>query len=178
MPITKITASPVVTSAFNKSLCTMPPEKQFPQRRWRMYPSLHNSVACLLRENDLNFTFHEVDDSHGCIKEYDTTIRGRFACYKRTCSSKGWGSNKIAITIRMYDGDRYNARVYAQRCNQCEILGRPKIDEKTYAERIAYRLKKWKGVPVEQPLYIEKETPPHNEDLCEGCKAGHCSNAR
>ncbi|KAM3086689.1 hypothetical protein ACMFMG_000815 [Clarireedia jacksonii] len=177
MPITKITTSRVVTSVFKKHLCTMPSKKSFPERRWRMYPSLHNSVARLLEENDLNFTFHEVDDPQGCIKEYDTNIRGRFVCHKRACSSKGWGSNKIAITIRMYDGDRYNARVYAQSCRQCEVLGRPMVDEKTYAERIAYRLKKWKGIPVELPPYVKKETPPHDADLCEGCKDGHCRSA-
>jgi hypothetical protein len=45
-----------------------------------MYPMFHNDVSRLLAEDDLRFNFHENDESKSCIKEYDTTIMGRFVC--------------------------------------------------------------------------------------------------
>ena len=49
------------------------------------------------------------------------------------------------------------------------------LDE-SYAERVAYRLKKWCGVEVEPPHYNpEPKGPPHEIELCEGCKDGHCA---
>lgn len=44
----------------------------------------------------------------------------------------------------------------------------------SYAERVAYRLKSWKGVRQERPPFKGKANRPHENKLCEGCKAGHC----
>lgn len=79
-----------------------------------MYPSLHDDVERLLEENDLHFTFHDIDDPDTSTRDYNTNTMSRFACTNKSCKSKDWSSNKIAITIRMYAGQKYNARVYFQ----------------------------------------------------------------
>jgi hypothetical protein len=102
--------------------------------------ALPQSVSRLLKEDDLSFTFFATDEDKGSIKEKETNIMGRFKCRNRGCSQAGWASKKIAITIRMYPEQRYNARVYHQRCKSCGGLSQPLLDD-SYAERIAYRLK-------------------------------------
>lgn len=151
----------------------MPPRKQNPERRWSMYRQLHDDVSRLLEEEGLYFTFNKKDTDEGCHRSYDTNITGRFICRNKKCGSPGWSSKMVAITIRMYPGARYNARVYHQSCKSCNCLSRPLLND-TYAERIAYRIKKWNGIEVETPHYSGNSELPHNEDLCEGCKAGHC----
>ena len=142
--------------------------------RWSLYPRLHGKVARLLKEEGLKFKFYNVDNDIDDIDERDTNIMGRFKCHNRGCSSSGWSSKKIAITIRMYPGDKYNARVYHQRCKSCNNLSRPVLDE-SYAERVTYWIKKWNGVEVERPDISGESNSPHNSQLCEGCKAGHCN---
>jgi hypothetical protein len=110
-------------------------------RRWSMYSALHDNVSCLLAEDDLHFDFHENDGTESCIKDYDTNIMGRFLCRNRACGSSGWSSKKIVVTIYMYSGTQYNARVYHQRCMEYNNLSKPRLDD-SYAERVAYRLKK------------------------------------
>ncbi|GKZ23574.1 hypothetical protein AbraIFM66951_009847 [Aspergillus brasiliensis] len=152
-----------------------------PRNRWSMYPALHTDVVTHLSSDTLSpvaltsLSFHPFDDSHSSKREYDTNIMGRFICTNDSCRSTGWTSKKIAITIRLYEGNEYNARVYHQRCKRCNALSRPFLDEESYAERIAYRMKRWYGVDVERPVYERKRTKPHNRELCEGCKAGRCS---
>ena len=139
-----------------------------------MYPALHDSVGSLLEEDDLSFTFFAIDEDEGSIKEYDTTIMGRFKCLNRACPSAGWTSKMIAITIRMYPEQQYNARVYHQRCKGCGSLSQPFPDD-SYVQRIAYRLKKWSGVEMDPPSFTVRERErPHESTLCEGCKYGHC----
>jgi len=138
-----------------------------------MYPALHDSVSRLLEEDDLSFTFFEIDEDRGSIEEYDTNIMGCFKCLNKKCPQGGWGSRVIAITIRIYPEQRYNARVYHQRCKGCERLSKP-LPDGSYAERIAYRLKKWSGIEMERPFYNGTSQGPHQSDLCEGCKHGHC----
>ena len=118
----------------------MPSRKAKSDQRWSIYSALHNDVSRLLEEDDLYFDFHGNDNTESCIKEYDTNIMGRFMCRNRACGSNGWSSKRIAITIRMYPGAKYNARVYNQRCQGCNSLGKPRLDD-SYAERVAYRLK-------------------------------------
>ena len=141
---------------------------------WSTYPALHANVSRLLGVDNLSFRFHEEDEPHGSTNEYDTTVMGRFICENDSCSSDGWSSKKIAITIRMYLGTEYNARVYNQRCRFCDRLSRPTLDN-SYEERIAYRLKKWCGVPMDLPYYSGQSEGPHQSNLCEGCRNGHCS---
>ena len=141
-----------------------------------MYSKLHDDVSRLLEEDNLHFDFHENDDAKGCIKQYDTNIMGRFICHSQICGSSGWSSKKIAITIRMYPRAQYNARVYSQRCQKCNSLSKPRLDD-SYAERVAFRIKKWCGIEMDTPNYSGQGKGPHLSDLCEGCKDGHCSQA-
>ena len=142
-----------------------------------MYPELDNDVSVLLEEDGLDFDFHRGDDPRTSTKDYDTNIMGRFTCDNQKCSSNGWSSKRIAITIRLYHGSEYNARVYHQRCQQCDKLSKPHLDS-SYAERVAYRLKKWSGVKLGRPPYRNKQSKgPHQADLCEGCKDGHCTQS-
>jgi hypothetical protein len=141
---------------------------------WSMYPELHDHVSCLLEANSLFYGFNNVDEGNNCMRSYDTNVTGRFRCSNTSCETDGWSSKIVAITIRTYPGSKYNARVYHQRCEKCDGLSRP-ILNKSYAERIVYRLKKWNGLPVVPPSYSTKKTGPHYSDLCEGCKAGHCN---
>jgi hypothetical protein len=144
---------------------------------WSIYPELHENVSRSLSANGLSYEFHNIDNGYDCIRSYDTNITGRFKCRNRSCKTDGWSSKVVAITIRSYTGARYNARVYHQRCGKCHNLSRPCLD-KTYMERIAYRLKKWNGLQVEAPVYKVNNNGPHYSNLCEGCKAGHCSAGR
>ena len=137
-----------------------------------MYPNLHDKVSRLLEGNDLYLDFHEDDDARTCTKTYDTIIMGRFICRNPACISHGWSSKQVAITIRMYYGAQYNARVYNQRCQRCNRLGEPRPND-SYEERVAYRLKKWCGIEMDQPAYSGKSKDPPQSDLCEGCKDGH-----
>jgi hypothetical protein len=84
---------------------------------------------------------------------------------------------RIAIPIRMYQDERYNARVYYERFKSCDWLSEPILDD-SYTERVAYRLKKWCGVAQERLQFSGKSKGPHQERFCEGCKAGHCSEGR
>ncbi|PSR97144.1 zinc-binding domain-domain-containing protein [Coniella lustricola] len=148
------------------------------QKAWSFYPKLHDSVEALLKGDNLHFTFYPVEDGvSGCngvnrpINEYITNIMGRFICYNPGCASHGWPSKTIAITIREYHGQRYNAAVYKQRCKSCSQLGKAVLDEQSYTERVANRLKMWHGVQVEAPRYrVQEVQRPHETELCEGCK--------
>ena len=146
-------------------------------KRWSIFPSKHESVSRLVSEAAPRFTFHDIDEDLKSIQTYDTSIMGRFRCYNPSCDTNGWSSKQIAITIRMYPGERYNARVYHQRCAACEMLSKPVLDN-SYAERVAYRLQKWCGIEQEQPEFSRESKGPHEKNFCEGCKAGHCSEGR
>jgi hypothetical protein len=108
------------------------------------------------------------------MNDYDTNIMGRFTCHNMACSA-AWTSKQIAITIRRYSNERYNARVYHQSCKRCGTTSEPQLDH-SYAERVAYRLKKWCGVQMEVPPFSGESNGPHRRDLCEGCKHSRCSN--
>ncbi|KAK3843863.1 MAG: hypothetical protein J3R72DRAFT_506815 [Linnemannia gamsii] len=94
-------------------------------RSWSLYPELFESVDVHLKKP---FTFYNVDDAGlNALKEYDTFVSGVFLCSER-CSNRGWTSGKIAISIRLYDHDQYNACVHHQRCRGCHALSRPILD--------------------------------------------------
>lgn len=152
----------------------MPPKGRKPRALWSLHPKFHDEVAAILDEEGLHLDFLDVDDDDSNIRCRDTSIMGRFICRNRRCHSKGWASKRIPITIRMYPGQQYNARVYHQRCRICNGVGRPVLDA-TYAERICYWIKKWNGIEVERPPSAGQSRGPHDRDRCEGCKAGHCS---
>lgn len=140
------------------------------------YPTLHEAVAKAFDNVPQPAPlFQHHGHKSKVIKDYTTSIMGRFQCRDHKCSSPSWGSKKIAIQIREFAGNTYDAVVYKQRCRTCGNLGTMRIDEESYVERVAYRLKKWAGVRMERPEYNEEgEGPPHKSSLCEGCKAGCC----
>lgn len=142
-------------------------------KKWSLYPSLHDDVSDLLHENNLVFSFHEKDDEVSCTNVYDTNLMGKFVCSNKKCTNV-WTSKQIAITIRRYPNQRYNARVYYQACERCRTTTEPQLDH-SYAERVAYRLKKWCGVQLVPPPFSGDSNGPHRSELCEGCKHGHCS---
>ncbi|OAA52016.1 hypothetical protein NOR_00609 [Metarhizium rileyi] len=145
-------------------------------RSWSMFPERHSDVADLLEDDDLYFTFHPADQETGHIKEHDTNVMGHFKCRNPACHQTGWSSKKIAVWIRLYPESRYNARVFHQRCRSCNQLSKPTLDD-SYEERIAYRLRKWSDVAVEEPPFDPGNGKPHEKELCEGCKNGHCTAA-
>ena len=145
-------------------------------RSWSMHLSLHDEVLQLIAPDGLSVTFFEAGGFEDCTRDYDTHIMGHFTCTNKACRTDRWSSKKIAITIRLYRGERYNAVVWHQRCKRCDTCGKPTLDY-TYAERIAYRLRVWSGIRVEsRGLYHRNVGPPHQKALCEGCKAGHCKD--
>ncbi|KAK0387724.1 hypothetical protein NLU13_3969 [Sarocladium strictum] len=156
---------------------TGPKSKKRQKNPWSMHPKLHDDVQRLLEEDGLEWAFHDQDNQKGCINEYSTHIMGRFACHKKECLKRGWGSKKVAILIRRYEGNRYNAVVYHQRCEKCNSLSIPKLND-SYAERVADRIKRWAGIELERPPYSKKQGLPHKSHLCEGCKAGRCELGR
>jgi len=162
-----------LTSSLPPAMTQRRPQRRPQQPAWSMFPLLHDNVSRLLEVEGHSFTFHNLDDEISCIRSYDTAIMGRFHCRSRKCQSKIWSSKQIAITIRMYPGERYNARVYYQRCQACNALRKPILDD-SYAERVAYRLLKWSGVEQDRPAFSGESRGPHRSELCEGCRAGHC----
>ncbi|KAI1737709.1 zinc-binding domain-containing protein [Xylaria scruposa] len=155
------------------SAAIMPNRRPKQVKSWSMYPDLHDDVAGLLDDDGLKFTFHHEDDDRDCIKNYDTNVMGRFACRNANCSSHGWSSKRIAITIRLYRDNKYNARIWHQRCKRCNQLSKPLLDD-SYSERVAYRIKKWSGIALEAPRYYGTANAPHETKFCEGCEHGHC----
>jgi hypothetical protein len=138
-----------------------------------MRPNLHNSI--IERVEPLHLRFYRIEDTTQPIDSSDTNILGHFRCKHRACSGTYWSSGAVATNIRLYRKDRYNARIFHQRCQKCESLCRPEIDEETYVDRVVYRLKKWHDMEVEAPDFTKKDDDkPHLSHLCEGCKAGHC----
>ncbi|KAM0339576.1 hypothetical protein ACHAPU_010876 [Fusarium lateritium] len=142
---------------------------------WSMHPDLHDEVADKLEEVQLEYSFNTNDDDLSKVELYNTNIMGKFACNNGKCKKNGWSSKQIAITIREYSRDRYNARVYHQRCKQCKSLGQLSINQESYIDRVSYRIKKWNGVEMERPVYSGTSNGPHEAALCEGCKNGQCS---
>jgi hypothetical protein len=140
----------------------------------RMYPSLHQDVTKAVFEDIGTTRFHDNDSGEGSSKEYSTFVIGVFVCENNACSGAAWSSGKITLLIRKYPDNGYNAVVFGQRCKSCQRLGRLKLDEQSYIDRVSYRLKKWAGVQMELPPFTLKRTPPHMEELCEGCKGGFC----
>ncbi|KAJ1334005.1 3CxxC-type zinc finger protein [Microdochium nivale] len=142
------------------------------------FPKLHDQICSAISEgDDLKPRWIErgIANSQVHSQEYSTNIMGIFRCANNTCSVQGWGSKVVAIVIRGYTNDGYNAEVFKQRCQGCNQLGILKLHEKSYIDRVTYRIKTWAGVKVERPPYNDKKKPiPHERELCEGCKHGYC----
>ncbi|KAI1073346.1 zinc-binding domain-containing protein [Whalleya microplaca] len=137
------------------------------------YPLLHPSVVKAVSDKVPNAWFHKYDDK--ADQAYVTHVMGKFTCNNSDCSSNVWNSMKVAIQIKGYPGNGYNATVFGQRCRSCNKLGDFSLNENSYIKRIAYRLKKWAGAEVEIQPYRHKGGPPHESDYCEGCRLGICT---
>jgi len=142
-----------------------------------MYPELHEKIISLLGNDLEGLKFHEKDTNQGLRNKYQTNIMGKFKCPSKTCPKWGWSSNIVAIVIRSYPGNKYNAVIFNQRCKACNALGVFKVDEDSYAERVVYRLRVWADIPVPRPPYSGKATDPHETEFCEGCKRGVCQRS-
>jgi hypothetical protein len=145
---------------------------------WTMYPDLHDSVSRCLEANGLSVDFYEEGEAENSLHDYDTNILGAFTCPNRSCQIKKWTSKKVAVSIRLFDNQQYNAAVWHQRCHKCECMGVLKLDEESYIERVVYRLRKWLGQKMVAPPWSRsKDGPEHLVELCEGCKNGHCGHS-
>ena len=139
-----------------------------------MFPLLHQNVSDAVSDEIQSTWFNEKGSDKHCNNKYSTNVMGKFKCNNNSCSNRGWASKKVAILIRGYPKNGYDAVIFNQRCQSCNRLGAFTLDENSYVERIAYRLKKWAGVWMEEQRYSEKVGPPHKRELCEGCKGGYC----
>lgn len=138
------------------------------------YPSLHEAVSEAVSAEIAPPRFEEDGGRGTSNNSFSSNVMGKFTCTNRKCSNARWSSKKVAIVIRGYPGNRYDALVYNQRCRGCDGLGTFALNKDSYVERVAYRLKRWAGIQMEPPPYTKKTTPPHRNDLCEGCKQGVC----
>lgn len=142
-----------------------------------LFPLLHRDVVRAVSETIESTWFCENDndeEEEECNNEYTTHVMGKFRCTNRACSTNGWGSEKVAILIRGYAENGYNAEVFNQRCKSCDMLGTLMLGEQSYVDRVAYRIQKWAGVRMEQQYYAAKGGMPHKKEFCEGCKRGVC----
>lgn len=142
------------------------------------FPELHEDVENAISHNLGVKWVDRGPYDRNAHQIYSTHVMGRFQCTNRSCKTDGWTSKKVAILIRGYASNGYNAVVFNQRCQNCNALGALTLDEKSYVERVAYRIQKWAGVEVEQPHYVPKQGLPHRQELCEGCKRGFCRQMR
>ena len=139
-----------------------------------MFPLLHEDVVSAVSGKIASPRFHKDDSYSGACNRYATHVMADFECNNYACSDSVWVSKMVAILIRGYPQNEYNAVVFSQRCKSCNDLGTLKLDRDSYITRIAYRLKKWAGVEVERPYFGSKKGLPHKSEFCEGCKRGIC----
>jgi hypothetical protein len=142
------------------------------QETFFMLPNLHQDVLDAVSGTMDPPKFNKTNSFHRINNKHESTLMGKFEC-KNHRSPLFWTSGVIAIIIRGYPGNEYNAGVFNQRCKFCNGLGTLHANG-SYVERVAYRLKKWAGVSMVPPPYKNKNGPPHKSELCEGCKAGCC----
>ncbi|KXJ91876.1 zinc-binding domain-domain-containing protein [Microdochium bolleyi] len=140
------------------------------------FPELHDRICAAVSDDSVypRWVERDSDNTRDHNEEYSTNIMGTFRCANKSCSSERWGSKMVSIVIRGYVDDGYHAEVFNQRCRACNQLGVFSLNEQSYIDRVAYRIKKWAGVEVERPPYNAGEGPPHQSELCEGCKRGYC----
>lgn len=141
------------------------------------YPSLNYKVVTAVSDQISSIWYQRNDSPKGYQHEYSTHVMGKFTCDNRTCDTTGWSSKKVAILIRGYPRNGYNALVFNQRCKACNQLGSFTMDEQSYVDRVTYRIKKWAGVPTGRPEYGGGEGPPHESQFCDGCRRGICRQA-
>lgn len=137
------------------------------------FPQLNKAVADAVSPFMPSPRFQKTMDQTA-QHQYQTFVMAKFTCNNHEGSPRAWTSKKVAIVIRAYGKERYNAVVYNQRCETCDNLGQIDLDESSYVDRVSYRLKVWAGVQMENRNFARGFGPPHLEEFCEGCKAGYC----
>lgn len=147
-------------------------------REFFTYPELHQSVAEAIAPQTSLSWFYEDNHNSRHNREHSTKVMGKFVCNNTACKKQSWGSKIVAVWIKEHARRGYSAVVYNQRCRSCDFLGDLTMDKECYIERVAYRLKKWAGVEMERPPFEPKKGPPHETELCEGCKRGVCPQVK
>ena len=109
--------------ALQNHLEDLPVHAQCETRVTFMFPSLHQDVLNAVSDDFISAWFHEQDSDRDSNNEYSTHVMGKFKCNDSTCSTHGWGSKKVAILIKGYPRNGYNAVVFNQRCKACNGLG-------------------------------------------------------
>ncbi|KAK6823656.1 diacylglycerol kinase catalytic domain-containing protein [Apiospora arundinis] len=129
-------------------------------RTFFMFPWLHKRVSDAVSKKIGPISFNKKARHEDALNTYSTKVMGRFECKNEGCTKKAWSSKMVAIVIRKYAEQRYDAVVFNQRCKSCNTLGTFRLDENSYIERVSYRLIKWSGLPQEQMPFEEKTGPP------------------
>ncbi|KAK3347153.1 zinc-binding domain-containing protein [Lasiosphaeria hispida] len=139
-----------------------------------VYPHLHGRVVEALLPDVLDPEPWFVHEPGTRENRKETFIVGRFSCPNQSCRKAGWTTGKVCIHITSYANSGYRAIVWSQRCKLCDTMGILALDEQSYIDRVAFRLKKWAGLVVPAVPYVKRGTPPHLSDFCEACIAGFC----
>ena len=172
----RVFASSILYPSFAPSgvaRATVPMRKRETRTSFK-FPELHKSVAEAVASSITSTWFHDDDDGRSSDNEHSSCVMGTFTCDNTACIKNCWSSKVVAILIKGYARNGYTAIVFNQRCRLCDRLGDFKLDENSYVERVAYRLKEWAGVMVARPSFERRRGPPHEKEVCEGCKAGVC----
>ena len=149
------------------------PKRKEETRTSLTFPDLHDRIAEAVLP-DVTSTWFQSNESERYNNKHITCVVGRFTCNNAKCKKRSWTSGVVSIVITGYASNGYSAVVFNQRCKSCEKLGTLTIDETTYVERVAFRIKRWAGVWMETPEYNRASKGPHEQELCEGCKKGTC----
>ncbi|KUI71987.1 hypothetical protein VM1G_11789 [Cytospora mali] len=121
------------------------------------FPQLHQAVSSVVSD-DIGSTWFNIQAGGNFQNEYSTNVMGRFECNNNSCPNNGWGSKKVAILIRGYPNNGYNATVFNQRCQSCNQLGSLTLDNASYVERVSYRIKKNLTMPRRKDYRIEENS--------------------
>ncbi|KAK4163086.1 zinc-binding domain-containing protein [Cladorrhinum sp. PSN259] len=148
-----------------------------------MFPNLHQKVKDALEQDPDGAVVSPVPSFDGSAnfdnhqEVYYTHVMGNFRCSSNKCKREG--SKKVSIEIVRFKKNKYNASVFGQRCEKCNELGMLKLHEKSYVDRVVYRLKRWAGIKPKKPMRRRPlwDKPPHQRQLCEGCKIGRCKES-
>ncbi|KAK8007208.1 hypothetical protein PG989_001198 [Apiospora arundinis] len=146
------------------------PNLPIEMRTFFMFPWLHKRVSDAVSKKIVPISFNKKSIGpisfnkearyEDALNTYSTKVMGRFECKNESCTRKVWSSKMVAIVIRKYTEQRYDAVVFNQRCKSCNSLGAFRLDEGSYIERVSYRLIKWAGLPQEQMPFEEKTGGP------------------
>ncbi|ROV97971.1 hypothetical protein VMCG_06974 [Cytospora schulzeri] len=105
------------------------------------FPQLHHEVSSVV-SGEIGSTWYNRQAGGNSNKEYSTYVMGKFKCNNNKCPKNAWSSKRVAIRIRGYPNNGYNAVVFNQRCESCNRLGILTLNKTSYVERVSYRIKK------------------------------------